>query len=101
VKETLHHVWTIKSNPELETWHSRLGYDELGRARTKSSSDLHLIFKEALGGEVLAEGSPGKIDLRKLAVPIGVVLARVDVDGLIDSAVHREIRLLIAIQVER
>ena len=50
LKETLHHVATIKSNPEFETWHSRLSHHELGRANTNAIADLHMVLENTFSG---------------------------------------------------
>ena len=63
-------------------------------------ADPH-VLEQPLGGQVLAEDGPGQIHSGKLLAPILVVLGRVDVDGLVDAAVHRQVGLLVALEVER
>ena len=101
LQESLHQVRTLEANPELETGHPRLRHDELGRADAKTIANLHLILEQTFAREILAESSVGKIRSRKLALPKRIVLAGVNVNGLVDSAMHRKIRLFIPVQIER
>ena len=86
LQESLHQVRTLEANPELETRHARLGHDELGRAGAQAISNLDLIFEQTFTRKILAESSGGEIRSRKLALPKQIVLAGVDINGLIHSA---------------
>ena len=101
LQESLHQVRTLEANPELETGHARLGHDELRRADAEAISNRDLIFEQTFARKIFAESSGGEIRSRKLALPKRLVLAGVDINGLVDSAMHRKIGLAITIQVER
>jgi hypothetical protein len=58
------------------------------------------IFRKVIECEVLPKDGHRQIPAWQLTFPIVVVCERVAVNGLIDSAMHAEIRLPIAIQIE-
>jgi len=78
-----------------------LGYDKLGGADPQAISNLNLILKETLACQVFSESTPAKVFSRKLALPKRIMLAGIDIDRLIDSAMHRKIGLPITVEVER
>ena len=98
--EPLHHVEPPEPDPELEARKPGLRDDELRGADVQAVADVHGVLAEALGREVLAEGAPRQRDVGQLRAPVGVVLGRIDVDGLVWTSVNREIGLLIAVQVQ-
>src|ERR1700675_2507256 len=97
----LHHVRPIEAYAELETRHPRLRHHELRRSDLQPVADTELALEYALGGQILAEGSPRKVHTRKLSEPVRIVLQGIGIHGLVDAAVHREIGLLVAVHVER
>src|SRR5712692_7204798 len=56
-------------------------------------------LKQAFGREVLTEGTPGQFFLGKLMAPIAVVLGRINVNGFVHAAMHREVGLTVAVEV--
>src|SRR5262249_1481338 len=51
-------------------------------------------------GEVLTEHAIGQVQVGIFRAPEGVVLDGVDVDGLVGATMHREVGLLVAVEVE-
>ena len=88
-EKSLQHIVATKSQPKLEAWQSRLGHRDLRRADTKAVSDLQGILIQPLGGQVLTENAPWQNHVRKLASPIGVVFARINVGRLVRPTMHR------------
>src|SRR5262249_7125238 len=99
--EALGHVRAIEAHAELVARDARLRDDELGRAHKQPVTDAELGLPQATDGEVLAEHAPGEFGSWQLLAPELVVLGGIDVDRLLGSAVHREIGLAVAIQVQR
>src|ERR1051325_3925217 len=58
------------------------------------------VVQRTLCSEVFAERSPAEIGIRKSVAPECIMLRRVNVNGLINASVHRQIRLLVAVYVE-
>src|SRR5438045_2925267 len=58
------------------------------------------FLEQAFCCEVLAENSPREVHARKLPAPERIMLRRIGISRLIDSSVHGQVRLLIALQVE-
>ncbi len=100
LQETLHHVGPAKAQGELVAGHPGLGNHEFRRAHAKAIADMHAALQQALGRQVLAEHAPGQRHAGQLLAPERVVLGRIRVDRLVLAAVHFEIRLLVALDVE-
>ncbi len=89
-----------EADPELVAGQPRLRDDELGGADAEPVADGELpLERQPLDGEVLAEHAPRQRP-SELTAPGGVVLGRVDVDGLARAAVDGEVGLAVAVQVE-
>lgn len=88
-EKSLHHIVATESQPKLEAWQSRLGHHDLRRADTKAVADLQGILIQPLGGQVLTENAPRQSHVRKLASPVGVVFARINVGRLVRPTMHR------------
>src|SRR6266404_637223 len=65
------------------------------------SPTLICVSSKPVVVKVFAEHAPGQIHLWQLALPKIVMLGRIDIDGLLRPAVNRQIRLPIAIEIER
>src|SRR5215210_6493071 len=63
-------------------------------------ADVDLVFQHSLDGKVLPELSEGEICPKELPFPILVVLDRVRVGRLINSAVAQEVRLPVPVEVQ-
>ena len=63
-------------------------------------ADADFVLEDALGRQILAKRSRRQVRPLQLAPPEVVVFARIDVDGLVATAMHREIGLSIAFDVE-
>ena len=100
-QKAFHDVWLTKSDAELEAGHPRLRDDKLCRPHSQTVANPDVLLEQALDGQILAEDSPGKVHLGKLSVPIHVVLGRITVNGLVDAPMHRQVALLVALEVER
>jgi hypothetical protein len=62
-------------------------------------SDADTGLEQAVGREVLPESSPGEFFFGKLMAPVAVMLGRINVDGFVRAAMHREIGLTVAMEV--
>ncbi len=99
-QKALHHVRPAEADAELETRHAGLRHHELGRTDPESLPDVNAVLHETFRREILAERPPGKVHAGKFGAPERVVLRRVDVDGLVGAAVHVEVGLPVAFQVQ-
>lgn len=98
--EALDHVVAIKADRDFVAGHARLRNLQKSRADAELVADVERVFEQALGGEVFAESPPWKVRLGELLAPVRVVFGRVGVDGFVGAAVHGEIGLAVATQVE-
>src|SRR3989442_622551 len=99
-QKALHHVRAAKPDAELEARHARLRNYELSRTSPQAVSDVNRFLDYTFGREILSEHPPGKVHAGKFLAPERIMLRWVDIDSLIDSAVHREIGLLVALYVQ-
>ena len=98
--EALHHLRVAEAEAELEARQARLRDDELRRADPNAVSDRELVLRRhAREGQVLAEHPPRQL-APELLPPDRVVLGAVRVDRLVRPAVHAEIGLGVARQVD-
>ena len=100
LEELGHELVAAHPEPELEARQPRLGDDELGRADPEAVAHVHVAVEQTLGRQVLAEGRRAELELRPLARPQLVELRRVRVDRLLGTAVHAQVGLAVAVQVE-
>src|SRR5207249_2315363 len=85
---------------QLEAGHARLSDDELSRSDSQRVPDVDGALEKSVRREVLAECTPRKIRTGKFRAPKCVMLRRIDVNGLIGTAMNREVRLPVAFEVE-
>src|ERR1700675_1013182 len=97
--ETLDEVIAIKTNSKFVTGHARLLDHQQRRSDAHPVPDIKGFFPQTFGSQVLAEGAPLEIGLRKLFAPVCVVLRRITIDRLVDAAVNGKIGLLVATQI--
>src|SRR5438477_363763 len=69
-------------------------------ADLKAVADVNRFLNQAFRREVLTENPVRKVCSRKFLAPRWVMLRWIRVNGLIDSAMHGQVRLLITVQVE-
>src|ERR1051325_6781094 len=93
-------VRSAKANTELVTRHPWLGDHYFSRPHSKSISDVRFRFPEARRRKVLAEHSPGEIDVRQLSLPKFIVLRWVKIDGLLGATMNRQVGLAITVEVQ-
>ena len=84
---------------KFKAGHTRLGDFNPRVSHSKNISDMNGVLKHPFHSEVFAELPVSQIILTKLTLPVVVVRYRVNVDGFVDSAVHAQIALSIAICV--
>src|SRR5262249_27130913 len=70
-------------------------------ADSEAVADAHVLVEQTFGREVLAERARAELELWSLGRPELVVLGRVCVDGLVPTAVHAQVGLTVAGEVER
>src|SRR4051812_34742229 len=89
----------LKRIPSL-SWHARLRHYELSRADAKAITNMNCFLQQAGAGEVFAEDSPNEAHSGKLRVPERIMFRRINVNSLVASSVHGQVRLLIALYVK-
>ena len=87
-------------NAELVTGKSRLADNDLRRADRESIADIDCVFIQAFNREILAKNAQGKRAPRQFRFPKLVVFNWIAIDSLVFTAVHRQVRLFIPIQIE-
>src|SRR5262249_32026975 len=100
LEEALDDVGAVEADPELVARHARLRDAQLCGAGAEDVADADVGLAQSLGGEVPAERAERQLDSRQLAPPVLVVLGRIRVHRLVGTAVDREIRLAVAVEVE-
>src|SRR5215472_4742819 len=100
LKETLDDVRSAKPDRQLVAGHAGLRHNEFHAAGTIAVTDPDLVFQQPLGGEVFAESAPGQFRIGQFATPKIVVLRRICVNSFFGSAVNRQVRLLVALDIE-
>ncbi len=101
-QKTLDEVTPVEANSQFKAGDPRLRHAELRRPDAQPIADSRLRFRHpAFHGEVLAKRAPRQVDPRQLPAPVGVMFGRVKINRLIDAAVHREIGLPVAVEVQR
>src|SRR6267142_1333178 len=73
---------------------------KLGRANLNAITNLHVRFEETLRGQVFAKHAPRQIRISEFVAPKRVVFTRVRVDSFFRTAMHREVRLLVTLEVQ-
>jgi hypothetical protein len=99
VLKALRESEVVHANAELEAGKSRLCDLEDRRADLPVLADDRLPEVDAFDGEILAELARRRHHA-VVVPPCVVVLARVGVDGLVRSAVHLAIGLVVAVEVD-
>ena len=61
---------------------------------------MNRLLEQAVGGEVFSEHSHRKFPAGQLSFPVVVMRDGIAVDGFVFSAVHGEVGLAVAIQIE-
>src|SRR5207253_7420559 len=80
---------------------ARLSDLKLRGADPDPVADHHVSLEQTFSREVLAERSPRQLHVRKFRTPERIVLARININSFVGTAVNGQVRLLIAIDVER
>jgi len=100
LQEALHHVISTESDAELVARHAGLCHEKLRGTYLEAVSDPDVLFKKPLGREVLSERSPREFHPGKLSTPILIMLEGINVDGLLQTAVHGKVGLPVALEVQ-
>lgn len=92
------HMRVAKAKRQLEARPTRLRHLHGGASDLENISDGDAILIKSLGGEVFTEATrrEQRCVLRRERSPARVMLARVAIEGLIATAMHAPVRLLIA-----
>src|SRR5262249_29321963 len=96
----LHHVGHAKPDSELVARYARLRDAQLRGADAETVADAD-GFQQAFRREILPKHSPGQLLFRELAPPVVVVLDGIGVDRLLRSTVDGEIRLAVALEIQK
>src|SRR3990172_1633650 len=99
-RETRGKIFFSHANAQLETGRARLRYLYPRLSNLKHISDTNPVFQQARGREILPELSVGKIMTPQFPGPEGVVLERIHVHGLVRPAVHPQVRLAVAREIQ-
>ena len=82
---------------QLEARHTRLTDLYVGVANAVDIADVDLCFKHPCDGEVFTKLPDLKVITPKLGLPCGVMLMRIEVDGLMHPTVYLEVGLFVAV----
>jgi len=98
-QESLDHILALEFGCQFEARETGSCDSDQGRANAILVSHANAGLKQALGREVLSESAPWQFFFWKLMAPVAVVLGRINVDGFVHAAMHREIGLTVAVEV--
>jgi hypothetical protein len=99
-QETLEHVVTIEPESHLVAGDARLGDLEDCGPDAQAVAHEERVLAQPFGGEVLAEHTPRKWHAGQLPPPVFVMLSGIRIDSLLFSAVHHEVSLAVASEIQ-
>jgi hypothetical protein len=94
------HLIGAEADAQFVAGHARLGDDDFGGADGEAVADVDVGLERTFEGEVLAEDAGRQRKAGELCLPVFVVRDGVAVDGFLGAAVHGEVRLAVAVEVE-
>jgi len=99
-KKALYHVIGLKSDSQLVTWKTRLGYDDLGGTDGKLVTDKDSTFQQAVSCKILPEYPHRQGVTWQFRFPIVIVSQWIAVNCLSYAAVYSEISLSVSFQIQ-
>src|ERR1043165_7839969 len=94
------HPRLVRANPDAVAGHPRLRHLEERRADPVAIADAHLVIRQPLDGEVLAEPPVGEIAPGEALLPVAIRLDLIDEHRPLLSPVPAQIALPVAFDVE-
>lgn len=98
-EKALDHLVGLKTDAQLVARKARLRDQDFSGTYGEAVAEMHGIFEQAFGGEVLSENGKRQIAAGQLLLPVGIVLQRIAVNRFVFAAVCLEVSLAVAIEI--